>query len=99
MVVLEGGAVSYEPGNPVRKHQESHTGRVGWADATPVDLIRIRICDDSGSQKKSLHTCILLVITKPHLVQISRTVEPAEYLSSILAAIRSESRSVPAARV
>ena len=40
------------------------------------DLIRVSIYD-----KKSLHSWIMLVIVKQHLVQIGRMDGPTEYLS------------------
>ena len=44
---------------------------------------------NTRAQRKLLHACIILVIVKQHLVQIGRIHRPTEYLSYILAAIKS----------
>ena len=43
---------------------------------------------NTPAQWKLLHTWILLVIVKQHLVHVGRIDGPAEHLSQILAAIR-----------
>jgi hypothetical protein len=57
--------------------------RLKWGSSSgPIFGISAR------AQRTLLHTWIILVIAKQHLVQIDRIDGPAEYLSQILAAIR-----------
>ena len=53
------------------------------------DLTRTSMYDTYSGSTKSLHACVVLVIVKQHLVQISLLDGPTENLSYILAAIRS----------
>ena len=59
-------------------------GREG--EQTQVSSGRVFLID-TRAQRTLLHSWIILVIAKKHLVQIGRIDGPTEYLSSILTAI------------